>query len=86
MIKLKVVFIDIETSSLHFMNGVIRLIAFFDGNSEVVTTTMVDDELREILKNKDILKVFHNAKFDVDVNDNITMNRKWKIKMYKNDH
>ena len=21
-----------------------------------------------------------------DVNDNITMNRKWKIKMYKNDH
>lgn len=20
------------------------------------------------------------------VNDNITMNRKWKIKMYKNDH
>lgn len=22
----------------------------------------------------------------LDVNDNITMNRKWKIKMYKNDH
>lgn len=22
----------------------------------------------------------------IDVNDNITMNRKWKIKMYKNDH
>ena len=22
----------------------------------------------------------------VVVNDNITMNRKWKIKMYKNDH
>lgn len=66
MTKLKVVFIDIETSSLHFMNGVIRLIAFSDGNSEVVTTTMVDDELREILKNKDILKVFHNAKFDVE--------------------
>ena len=21
-----------------------------------------------------------------NVNDNITMNRKWKIKMYKNDH
>ena len=21
-----------------------------------------------------------------DVNDNITMNREWKIKMYKNDH
>lgn len=40
MTKLKVVFIDIETSSLHFMNGVIRLIAFSDGNSEVVTTTI----------------------------------------------
>ena len=23
---------------------------------------------------------------NVYVNDNITMNRKWKIKMYKNDH
>lgn len=27
------------------------------------------------------------AKTIIDsVNDNITMNRKWKIKMYKNDH
>lgn len=25
-------------------------------------------------------------KFVLNVNDNITMNRKWKIKMYKNDH
>lgn len=24
--------------------------------------------------------------FFLTVNDNITMNRKWKIKMYKNDH
>lgn len=66
MENLKVVFMDIETTSLHFMNGVIRLIAVAEGNSEVVTKTMVDDELREILKNKDILKVFHNAKFDVE--------------------
>lgn len=66
MAKLKVVFMDIETSSLYFMNGVIRLIAFSDGNSEAVTKTLVDDELREILKDKDILKVFHNAKFDVE--------------------
>lgn len=27
-----------------------------------------------------------NVKLDIYVNDNITMNRKWKIKMYKNDH
>ena len=26
------------------------------------------------------------AGFIDSVNDNITMNRKWKIKMYKNDH
>ena len=25
-------------------------------------------------------------KLKTNVNDNITMNRKWKIKMYKNDH
>ena len=24
--------------------------------------------------------------YEYIVNDNITMNRKWKIKMYKNDH
>ena len=27
-----------------------------------------------------------NQSIAIDVNDNITMNRKWKIKMYKNDH
>lgn len=64
--KLNVIFMDIETNSLCFMNGVIRLIAFSYGNSEAVTKTLVDDELREILKDKDILKVFHNAKFDVE--------------------
>lgn len=66
MTKLKVVFVDIETSSLYFMKGVIRLIAFSDGNSEVITKTVVDDELKEILKDENILKVFHNAKFDVE--------------------
>ena len=29
------------------------------------------------------LKIYENK---ISVNDNITMNRKWKIKMYKNDH
>ena len=27
-----------------------------------------------------------NEELKSAVNDNITMNRKWKIKMYKNDH
>lgn len=66
MSKLKVVFMDIETNSLYFMKGVIRLVAFWDGSGEVITRTLVDEELREILKDKNILKVFHNAKFDVE--------------------
>ena len=33
MEKSKVVFMDIETNSLHFMNSVIRLIAFAEGNT-----------------------------------------------------
>lgn len=66
MNKLKVVFMDIETSSLHFRKGVIRLVAFSDESRKVLTRTLVDEELREILKDKNILKVFHNAKFDVE--------------------
>ncbi|UZP04718.1 hypothetical protein JW813_06825 [Clostridium botulinum] len=66
MSKVKVVFMDIETSSLYFVKGVIRLVAFSDGGSKVLTRTVVDEELNEILKDKNILKVFHNAKFDVE--------------------
>ena len=33
-----------------------------------------------------ILRVPYKLKNIDVVNDNITMNRKWKIKMYKNDH
>ena len=33
--------------------------------------------MKKIYKKNQLLEV---------VNDNITMNRKWKIKMYKNDH
>lgn len=66
MNKLKVVFMDIETSSLYFMKGVIRLVAFSEGSSKVITRAVVDEELRRILKDKNILKVFHNAKFDVE--------------------
>ncbi|MDU8966660.1 MAG: DNA polymerase [Clostridium sp.] len=66
MKKSKVVFMDIETSSLYFMKGVIRLVAFSDGSSKVLIRNVVDEDLREILKDKNILKVFHNAKFDVE--------------------
>ena len=36
-----------------------------------------------ILDEKNYLRLIDEF---IDVNDNITMNRKWKIKMYKNDH
>ena len=44
-------------------------------------------EIYKILKDSDILDDYIIGCYDVlHVNDNITMNRKWKIKMYKNDH
>ena len=40
------------------------------------------------LKTDDLDKTFKSYEpwNELTVNDNITMNRKWKIKMYKNDH
>lgn len=66
MDKSNIVFIDIETSSLDFMKGAIRLVAFTNESNEVLTITVVDYELKKTLKDKSILKVFHNAKFDVE--------------------
>ena len=60
----KVFFIDIETNSLSSRRGEIKLIAFSDGYSESVSRN-VDQNLENILKDKSIIKVFHNAKFDV---------------------
>ncbi|EHK2327171.1 hypothetical protein KCK52_000973 [Clostridium perfringens] len=61
----EIFFIDTETNSLDFRNGSIKLIVFSKGGSEVVTTTSVDEKLKNILSDKSITKVFHNAKFDV---------------------
>ena len=38
------------------------------------------------LSERQIAKNLGISKSTFDVNDNITMNREWKIKMYKNDH
>lgn len=65
MNSMEIFFIDIETTSLDFRKGRIRLIAFSSGRSEVITKTMVDKSLADILKDRNIIKVFHNAKFDV---------------------
>lgn len=61
----EVFFFDTETDSLDFRTGKIKLIAFSKGLNEVVTTTSVDERLKSILNDKNIIKVFHNAKFDV---------------------
>lgn len=61
----EVFFFDTETDSLDFRTGKIKLIAFSKGLNEVVTTTSVGERLKSILNDKNIIKVFHNAKFDV---------------------
>lgn len=61
----EIFFIDTETNSLDFRKGSIKLIVFSKGGSEVVTRTSVDEKLKNILSDKSITKVFHNAKFDV---------------------
>lgn len=55
--------IDIETSSLKPQDGVIRLISYADDNKCFATEDI--DSLRAILEDEKILKVFHNALFDV---------------------
>ena len=38
------------------------------------------------MKISEVKKKLEQRELVLNVNDNITMNRKWKIKMYKNDH
>lgn len=61
----EIFFIDTETNSLNFRQGKIKLIVFSKGFSEVVSVKSIDESLKNILKDKSIIKVFHNAKFDV---------------------
>ena len=51
-------------------------------------TNSIDEEIAENTFNKGKCCPFcsHDKISKYGVNDNITMNRKWKIKMYKNDH
>lgn len=62
----EVFFFDTETDSLDFRTGKIKLIAFSKGFDEVATTTSIDERLKDILDDRNITKVFHNAKFDVE--------------------
>lgn len=55
--------IDIETDSLDFTKGQIKLISIFGEDKEY--TFLNAEELKSILEDSKILKIFHNAKFDV---------------------
>ena len=65
MDKTKIAFIDLETDSLNPRSGVIKLVVSAIGNEKVSYRKFIDDDFRGLLKNNNILKVFHNAKFDV---------------------
>ena len=66
MDKTKIAFIDLETDSLNPRSGVIKLVVSAIGNEKVSYRKFIDDDFRGLLKNSNILKVFHNAKFDVE--------------------
>lgn len=59
----EIIGVDIETTSLNFRTGKIRLIALYSEEREVVTEDL--DAVKSILANPNVLKVFHNCLFDV---------------------
>lgn len=66
MNKTKIAFIDLETDSLNPRSGTIKLVVSAMENEEVSYKKFIDDDFRSLLKNNNIPKVFHNAKFDVE--------------------
>ncbi|MED0968183.1 hypothetical protein [Bacillus paramycoides] len=58
-----IVAVDIETSSKHFLDGEIRLISIYSEDKFSVTQNVA--EVAAILADDKVLKVFHNAAFDV---------------------
>ena len=59
----EVIGVDIETTSLNFRTGEIRLIALYSEGRQIVTEDL--DTVKSILADPKILKVFHNCLFDV---------------------
>lgn len=59
----KIVAIDIETTATKPQNGKIVLLAVCDESGSKVVKDV--EEIKELLVAKDVLKVFHNASFDV---------------------
>lgn len=59
----KIVAVDIETSATKPQYGEIVLLAYYDGKKATVVRNPHD--VKEILEDESVLKVFHNASFDV---------------------
>lgn len=66
MDETKIAVIDLETDSLNPRSGVIKLIVLAMDNEKILYKKFIDDDFRNILKDHNVLKVFHNAKFDVE--------------------
>lgn len=61
--KKHVISVDVETTGLDPRKGMIRLVAWSDGVRTQSSTNL--EEVRELLANEEVVKVFHNASFDV---------------------
>lgn len=58
-----IVGVDIETTGLNFMEDRIRLIAVYGEDFKYVGENL--EEVKQLLMNPDVLKVFHHSQFDV---------------------
>lgn len=58
-----VIAVDIETTANHFLDGEIRLISVYSPDLQLVTQEV--EEVASILCDPQVLKIFHNAAFDV---------------------
>jgi len=58
-----IVAVDIETTARHFNEGEIALVSVYSDQVQQVTTQVAD--VADMLKDNRVLKVFHNAAFDV---------------------
>lgn len=65
MNNLNKAFIDIETTSLTPRRGEIKVVTLCKNNEGIFYKEKIDKEIDDILIDANILKVFHNAKFDV---------------------
>lgn len=61
--KKDILAVDIETTGLNFLENRIRLISLYSDTQELVTEDIY--ELQKTLEDERILKIFHNAPFDV---------------------